>query len=128
MSDLNTKHNRTVWIDIPVADLERAAGFYRAVLGVGVNIDTFQGSTFGVLEHHEGNGGCLIHDPAAITANGGILVYLNVDGRIHDAVEQAVKHGGRVLEAVHSLGPHGCRAVIIDSEGNRLALHSTGAN
>jgi predicted enzyme related to lactoylglutathione lyase len=126
MSALNTKHNRTVWIDIPVADLERSAGFYRAVLGVGVTIDSFQGSTFGVLEHQEGNGGCLVHDPSAINSSGGILVYLNVDGRIHDAVAQAVKHGGRVLEAAHSMGPHGCRAIIVDSEGNRLALHSTG--
>ncbi len=127
MSDLNTKHNRAVWFDIPVADLERAAGFYRAVLGVGVTLDSFGGTAFGVIEHDDGNGGCLVLDPAAITAEGGFLVYLNVDGRIHAAAEQVVKHGGRVVQPVHAIGPHGCRAVIVDSEGNRLALHSTGA-
>lgn len=55
------------------------------------------------------------------------MVYLNADGRIHEAVGLVAAHGGRVVEPVHSLGPHGCRAVIVDSEGNRLALHSTEA-
>ena len=34
MSDLNSKHNRVVWFDIPVIDLDRAAQFYRAVLAI----------------------------------------------------------------------------------------------
>lgn len=127
MSDLNSKHNRAVWFDIPVADLERAAAFYRAVLGVGVSVDSFQGTAFGIIDHQEGNGGCLVVDPRAITADGGILVYLNADGRIHEAVAQAVRLGGSVMQPVHAIGPHGCRAIIVDSEGNRLALHSTGA-
>ena len=36
MSDYNSRHNRAVWFDIPVSDLDRAATFYAAVLGVGV--------------------------------------------------------------------------------------------
>jgi hypothetical protein len=36
-----------------------------------------------------------------------------------------VNRGNRVsFEPVHAIGPHGFRAVILDSEGNRLALHS----
>ena len=54
----------------------------------------------------------------------GILVYMNVDGRMQDAVQQVAAHGGKVVEPAHSIGPHGFRALIIDSEGNRLALHS----
>jgi predicted enzyme related to lactoylglutathione lyase len=49
---------------------------------------------------------------------------MNVDGRIRDAVAQVEKLGGKVVEPVHPIGPHGCRAVILDSEGNRIALHS----
>lgn len=127
MSDLNTRYNRAVWFDIPVADLDRAAAFYRAVLGVGVHLDEARGVRFGVFEHEQGNGGCLLVEPESITDRAGIMVYLNADGRIHDAVAQVLAHGGRVLQPVHSLGPHGCRAVVVDSEGNRLALHSTGA-
>ena len=124
MSDLNSAHNRLVWFDIPVADLDRAAAFYRAVLGIPVQREKFGDYEFCVLDHRDGNGGCLVKEPAQISGTGGILCYLNANGRIRDAVAQVAKLGGKVLEPVHAIGPHGFRAVVLDSEGNRLALHS----
>ena len=124
MSDLNTEHNRLVWFDIPVTDVERAATFYRAVLGIEVHVVPMGEGKLGVLEHHDGNGGCLVHDPESITRQGGILVYLNAAGRIRDAVRQAERLGGSVLEPILGIGEHGFRAVVADSEGNRIGLHS----
>lgn len=124
MSDLNEKHNRAVWFDIPASDLKRAAGFYTAVLGIKVEEVSYPGGTFCLLEHGDGNGGCLISDKAAISADKGILVYMNANGRIRDAVRQTEAFGGSVVEPVHAIGPHGFRAIVIDSEGNRIALHS----
>jgi predicted enzyme related to lactoylglutathione lyase len=123
MSDFNSQHNRAVWFDIPVADLERAASFYRGVLAIGMHREQFQGYAFYVLEHAAGNGGCLVENPSAIGASG-VLLYLNVDGRIRDAVSEAEQRGGTLIEPIHPIGPHGFRAVIRDSEGNRVALHS----
>lgn len=124
MSDLNSQHNRFVWTDIPVADLDRACAFYQGVMGIGCHRESFDGFDFAVLDHKDGNGGCLIPKPDDISDKGP-LVYLNVDGRIRDAVEQTKVLGGSILQDVHAIGPHGCRALIKDSEGNRLALHST---
>ncbi len=123
MSEWNAKHNRTVWIDIPVADLDRAAAFYTAVLDLPIHKHAMDGFTFCVLDHDEGNGGCLVPGGDAITAKG-ILVYMNVEGRIRDAVSKVVPNGGKVLEDAKSIGRHGFRAVVLDSEGNRIALHS----
>jgi predicted enzyme related to lactoylglutathione lyase len=125
MSDFNSQHNRAVWFDIPVADLDRARRFYTVVLGVIVHQEQIDGLSFCVLDHAEGNGGCLVPRPEQIGGNRGVLLYLNVDGRIRDAVRQVGAAGGQVLEDVHTIGPHGCRAVVLDSEGNRIALHST---
>ena len=50
--------------------------------------------------------------------------YLNADGRLADAVRAVAGNGGRIIEAVHQIGPHGYRAIVLDSEGNRVALHS----
>ena len=50
---------------------------------------------------------------------------MNVEGRMRDAVAQVQRHGGKVLKAPESIGPHGFRAIVLDSEGNRIALHST---
>jgi predicted enzyme related to lactoylglutathione lyase len=44
---------------------------------------------------------------------------------LDEAVETARKNGGKVLRARQKIGEHGFRAVIIDSEGNRIALHAS---
>lgn len=123
MSDFNSEKNRVVWTDIPVADLARARRFYEAVLGVACPVETFEQFQFAVINHHDGNGGCLIPAPELVCEKGP-LVYFNADGRIRDAVAKAAANGGAVIQDVHSIGPHGCRAVLRDSEGNRIALHS----
>lgn len=125
MSDFNSEHNRAVWFDIPVADLDRSITFYRAVLAVGVDKQSFGETEFAVLAHDQGNGGCLIVKPEDITGDSGLLLYLNVHGRIREAESKVTEHGGTVIEPVHAIGPHGFRAIIRDSEGNRLVLHSS---
>ena len=124
MSDLNSKHNCIVWCDIPVDDLDRAIVFYEGVMGTSCHRDSFGEIEFAVLDHDMGNGGCLVprHEGQG---KSGILVYLNVDGRIRDAVKRVGELGGKVVQDVHAIGPHGCRALIEDSEGNAMALHST---
>lgn len=124
MSDFNSTHNRAVWFDIPVADLDRAAAFYRAVLAIEVEKSQFDNFSFCVLDHRDENGGCLVPKASEVAANAGVLLYLNVNGRIRQAVTRVAAVGGKVLQPTHAIGPHGFRAVVLDSEGNRIALHS----
>ena len=125
MSDFNATHNRAVWFDIPVADLDRAAAFYAAVLDVKVAKEQSDGFSFCILDHKEGNGGCLIENSSEISADKGILVYMNVNNRIRDAIKQVSAQGGRILREIHAIGPYGFRAIVLDSVGNRIALHSS---
>jgi predicted enzyme related to lactoylglutathione lyase len=124
VGDLNSEKNRAVWFDVPVADLARATKFYAEMLAIDVSQEKFGDFEFSVLDHHDGNGGCLVPNANEISADKGILLYLNADGRIRDAVQKVKDHGGKILEDVHPIGPHGFRAIITDSEGNRVALHS----
>ena len=121
--------NRIVWVDIPVLDLERAIRFYTAVLGSPVTKEGGPGFVFGLLPH-TGNevGGCL-YSPGADNSPSkvGPLVYLNAEGRLPQAVEAVAAHGGQVMQAIHPIGLHGFRAIVIDSEGNRVALHAPPA-
>lgn len=71
MSELNTPHNRAVWFDIPVVELDRAVKFYRAVLAIEVSVHEFDGFFFGVLDHKEGNGGCLVPKPDEVASDSG---------------------------------------------------------
>lgn len=117
--------NQVVWCDIPCVDLDRALAFYSAVLGQTVPKDTFGDMSFGVLPHQgNDNGGCLVVLPHMKPSADGPMLYFNCDGRLDAAVEAVTKHGGKVVQPAHAIGPHGFRAIVLDSEGNRIALHS----
>ena len=124
MSEFNREKNLGVWFDIPVEDLDRANKFYAETLDINVSKTNFNDVEFSVLEHKDGNGGCLVPRAEEITSTSGILVYFNVHGRIHDATDKAVANGGKIVLPIHPIGPHGFRSIILDSEGNRIALHS----
>ena len=119
------------WTDIPVTNLDRAIRFYSAVLGKEVRKLSEGGAEYGLLPHGEQNASgclCIRGDSGGVnntpSANGP-LIYLSVEGRLDEAVEAARANGGKVLRARQKIGEHGSRAVVIDSEGNRIALHTS---
>jgi predicted enzyme related to lactoylglutathione lyase len=118
--------NRIVWLDIPVRELDRAIAFYSAVLGCVVTKEGGPGFVFGLLPHQGDEVGACLYLPEADNSPSmvGPLVYLNVEGRMAEAVAAVSAHGGAVIKPVHAIGPHGFRAIVRDSEGNRVALHA----
>jgi len=117
--------NQIVWCDIPVKDLDRALKFYSAVLGVKIERQTVDGMSFGLLPCADNNvSGCIVESGEGQPSANGPMIYLNCEGR-HDAASSVVKaNGGIIMKAKHQIGSHGFRTIILDSEGNRLALHS----
>jgi len=118
--------NRIVWVDIPVSDLDRAIRFYSGVLGMQVTKEGGPGFAFGLLPHSgEDVGGCLyLPESDNAPSRVGPLIYLNAEGRLRPAVEAVTANGGQVLQAIHEIGPHGFCAIVLDSEGNRIAIHA----
>ena len=118
--------HQVVWFDIPVRDLDRAVRFYSAVLGTQLKKEqTGPGAAIAILPHAGGSiGGCLVLNADARPSEGGPLLYLNTHDRLDEALNAVEKHSGRVLSARHSIAPFGFRAIVLDSEGNRIALHS----
>jgi predicted enzyme related to lactoylglutathione lyase len=111
-----------IWFDVPVVDLTRAITFYSAVLAMNIAEDVEH--KLGVLDHGDGEvSGCLTAHGDKPSADGPLL-YFNVNGRLDDAIAQVEMQGGRILAPKHSIGPYGWRALVLDSEGNRIALHS----
>ena len=117
------------WVEIPVKDMERAMNFYSEVFQTKLNID-FAGPpkmSFLPFNKDEPGSSCtLIEMPEFYepSKNYGPLVYFTCNEM--EAVEERItKYGGKVLISRRQISPeHGYMAVFIDSEGNRIALHS----
>ncbi len=120
--------NTFCWIDIPVLNLDRAILFYSAVLDADVQKITEHGFEFGLLPHTEDNvSGCLTMIPNRKPSANGPLVYLNVEGRLDDAITAVKQQGQPIIQAKENIGPYGHRAIVQDSEGNAIALYSKEA-
>ena len=117
--------NQVVWFDIPAVDLDRALKFYSAVLGAPVKQESHGPHAVGVLPHKgEEVGGCIVSGGEGKPSAGGPLIYLNCQGRLDEAIAAVEANGGKIVKAKHPIGPYGSCAVVLDSEGNRVALHS----
>ena len=84
--------------------------------------------TLGILPHEQDEvAGCLTPGSpgdGSEPSQKGALLYFNCQGRLDQAIAAVTPNGGKVLEPKHPIGPYGFRALVLDSEGNRIALHS----
>jgi hypothetical protein len=113
------------WFEIPAADLPRATRFYEAVLASKLKSQTMGQERLSVFAYEEpGVGGCLIARDGHQSAENGTIVYLYV-ASLDDALERADRAGGKIVWPKTAL-PEGLGffAHIVDSEGNRVGLHS----
>jgi predicted enzyme related to lactoylglutathione lyase len=117
--------NLLCWTDIPVTDLARATNFYSAVLDAPVELQKQEGCDFAVLPHaHDQASGCLVLSPDNKPSQQGPLIYLSVEGRLDAAAQVVESAGGKILVPREQIGPFGYRVVMVDTEGNRVALHT----
>lgn len=116
------------WFEIPVTDIERAIAFYQTVFAIQINKQEFGEVVMGQFPSNDEAGaatGALMKYPSYIPSEEGALLYFNsVD--IHTELNRVVHAGGSIQREKTMIAPeHGYMAVFIDSEGNRIALHST---
>ncbi len=118
--------NVITWFEIPTSDFDRAVKFYSTILGKEIDVNDRMGQTRGVFpKDGEGAGGDLIPPgngqyPSAT----GTRVSLNCEGILDEVIGRVEAAGGHVLQPKMSLGEPGWVAVISDSEGNTVGLHS----
>jgi len=117
--------NAINWFEIPVSDLDRAARFYERVLGVTLKRELFTGTPIAVFTAPDrAVGGALVSQPQRKPSADGALVYLDATGKLDAALDRVPAAGGAVLLAKTDIGEPGFIAIVRDSEGNHVGLHS----
>jgi len=117
------------FFDIYVDDMDRAQAFYETVLDTELavmddpNDATIQMRAFADDFASHGAGGALVKLDFAKPGPGGSMVYFTCDDC---AVEEgrATAAGGSVVRPKSPIGEHGFVAVVTDTEGNMIGLHS----
>jgi uncharacterized protein len=121
--------NAISWFEIPTIDLDRAATFYEAIFDIKLTpFDTSQlKMRLFPLEDMMGIGGALTYLPGFYIPSGtdGALVYLNGNPDVQIVLDRIPEAGGAIVVPKTMISPeYGHMAVFIDTEGNRIALHS----
>jgi uncharacterized protein len=115
--------NAISWFEIPVADMDRAVAFYESLLATQLERTVFADVPHAVFPA-DGVGGTLVLDPNNQPSVSGHLVYLNAGDDIDGALTRVTALGGTALTPVIDLGDQGRMALLLDTEGNRVALHA----
>lgn len=119
---------QTVWIEIPVKDLDRALKFYQVVFELGepvsVTDDGVRRTATLTNADESGPGFSLNQTRNFEPGDKGPLVYVNAGSDSNAHLERVRAAGGTVIEGETSMGAAGYYATFKDTEGNLLSLYS----
>lgn len=121
------------WFEIPVLDMDRAVKFYNEVFQIEIGIHDLGNVVMGWFPYAEdsktpGASGSLVLAPDFYKpSKEGTLVYFSSKtDDLNDELSRVVKAGGQVLQQKTQISEdHGYYALVLDTEGNRVALHSS---
>jgi predicted enzyme related to lactoylglutathione lyase len=118
------------WFEIPTTDIDRAQHFYEAIFGITMtpmDMPHIKMRLFPLDDPMQGVGGTLVdsggfHKPSATD---GPLIYLNGNPDVQNVLSKVEAAGGKIIVPKTEISPeYGFMAVFLDTEGNRIALHS----
>ncbi len=123
-------HNPVSWFEIYVKDMPRAKAFYEAVLAV--KLQKLEATAGGISEmwslpmHREAPGaaGALVRMEGGPAGGGASTIVYFVTDDCTTELARVVPNGGSVKKPKVAIGPHGFIALIQDTEGNVIGLHS----
>lgn len=123
-------NNAISWFEIGTTDLNRATKFYEAIFGITLipmDLENIKMRMFPLNDMMTQVGGALVdsggfHKPSSTD---GPLIYLNGNPDVQNVLNKVEAAGGKIFLAKTEISPeYGFMAVIIDTEGNRIGLHS----
>ncbi len=119
--------NAINWFEIPAIDFTRAKKFYETILATEIMEIPFPEGKYGMFPADMGNGsvgGGLMQSEGFNPSKDGSVVYLNGGVDLSVSLGKVEQAGGKIIMPKTAIGENGFMAHFIDTEGNRVALHS----
>ncbi len=113
------------WFEIPSSDFNRAVNFYETIFAQELNKGDFMGTPTAVFAYERpAVSGCVLKEENHTPSTAGTLVFLNADGVFDEVLARVPRAGGKVEKVMDLPDGLGRAAHIIDTEGNRVGLHT----
>jgi len=126
---MQANENALNWFEIPANDVNRAQKFYETILDTKMApLQEMMGMKMVSFPQDMGNGkasGALVQSPQHKPSMDGAVIYLNANPDMQPVLDRIEGAGGKVLMPKTAISPEiGAMAFFVDSEGNKVALHS----
>jgi len=113
------------FIEIPVVNLERASDFYKAIFGLSLNYMELRNAKLALFcIPGDQTNGALVQGAGYQPSKNGTLIYMDGGEDMVSLISRIPKFGGKVTMDRSSLDDHGFVARFIDTEGNKIGIHS----
>ncbi|MEQ9263362.1 MAG: VOC family protein [Owenweeksia sp.] len=117
--------NYVSWFEIPALNLKRAVAFYNQIYGIEMESVELNNYSMAFFPAQNGIGGAIVAGPGSVPSETGTLVYLNAGNNLDTVLNRIEEAGGRIVMSKTLINDdQGYFALFIDTEGNKLALHS----
>lgn len=121
--------NAINWFEMPVADFDRAKNFYETIFEYQMHDSIVGNKRMGFFVYdfkNEKIGGAIVYEPSLYSPrDNGALVYFNAEPDLQVVLNRVEAAGGRIITDKTIISEHiGHYAIVLDTEGNRIALHS----
>jgi uncharacterized protein len=118
--------NPVGWFEIYVQNMDRAKAFYENTFQVKLEAlpsPVIKMLAFPMTMDLPGCPGALVKADGIKSGGGGTLIYFSCDDCAVEAA-RALKNGGQTFKDKFSIGDYGFIALVFDTEGNMIGLHS----
>lgn len=119
-------HNLINWFEIPATDFSRAITFYKKILELEIKESEIFGTKMGFFPSDGKNvSGAVVQGEDYKPSADGVLAYLNGGADLQTVLDKVESNNGRIIVPKTQISPEmGYFALFIDTEGNKMAVHS----
>jgi predicted enzyme related to lactoylglutathione lyase len=117
--------NYVSWFEIPAIDFKEAVEFYQYIFGITMEQNITTANAMAFFPTITGIGGAVVTGSGYKPSDSGSLIYLNAGNDLSLVLDKVEPAGGRIIMTKTLISEEsGYFAIFIDSQGNKLALHS----
>ena len=112
--------------EIPATDFSRAVKFYQAILDISIDEVEMDGVAMGLFSGGDNSvSGSVIKGTNYKPSADGVIIYLNGGDNLQVVLDRVEANKGKILVPKTQISPDiGFYALFIDTEGNKVGLHS----